>query len=98
MYFVLIIFFCIKVRGSPFAADKRRGFRLWRQRARRRTNKSEGSANENGTNDENPEGNGEEGKVSGKKKNYGMIYEKNNERNNIIYYNVQFNLLLHIFN
>jgi len=50
------------VRGSPFAADKRRGFRLWRQRARRRTNKSEGSANENGTNDENPEGNGEEGK------------------------------------
>ncbi|XP_031617343.1 Y-box-binding protein 1-like isoform X1 [Contarinia nasturtii] len=50
------------VQGSPFAADKRRGFRLWRQRARRRTQKSEGSANENGTNDENPEGNGEEGK------------------------------------
>lgn len=53
-----------KVRGSPFAADKRRGFRLWRQRARRRGQKSEGSANENGTNDENTEGNGDgEGKV-----------------------------------
>lgn len=44
----------LQVRGSPFAADKRRGFRLWRQRARRRAQqKSEGSANENGTNDEN---------------------------------------------
>lgn len=52
-----------KVRGSPFAADKRRGFRLWRQRARRRGQKSEGSA-ENGTNDENPEGNDDgDGKV-----------------------------------
>lgn len=48
------------VCGSPFAADKRRGFRLWRQRARRRTQKSEGSANENGTNDENAEANGED--------------------------------------
>lgn len=61
--FFFFLLFVQKVRGSPFAADKRRGFRLWRQRARRRTNKSEGSANENGTNDENPEGNGEEGKV-----------------------------------
>lgn len=50
----------MQVRGSPFAADKRRGFRLWRQRARRRAQKSEGSANENGTNDENADGNGDE--------------------------------------
>lgn len=48
------------MNGSPFAADKRRGFRLWRQRARRRTQKSEGSANENGTNDENADENGDE--------------------------------------
>lgn len=33
---------------------------MWRQRARRRAQKSEGSANENGTNDENGDGNGEE--------------------------------------
>lgn len=53
-------FSLLQVRGSPFAADKRRGFRLWRQRARRRAQKSEGSANENGTNDENADGNGDE--------------------------------------
>lgn len=34
------------VRGSPFAADKRRGFRLWRQRIRRRKpNKDDGEEN-----------------------------------------------------
>lgn len=53
---------CNQVRGSPFAADKRRGFRLWRQRARRRT---QGSGNENGDdnddNDENAEDDGDEG-------------------------------------
>lgn len=41
------------VRGSTFAADKRRGFRLWRQRTRRRAPGDEGD--ENG-NDENAEG------------------------------------------
>lgn len=45
-----------QVQGSTFAAEKRRGFRLWRKKATRRTQKSEGSANENGTNDENAEG------------------------------------------
>lgn len=44
------------MQGSTFAAEKRRGFRLWRKKSRRRTQKSEGSANENGTNDENAEG------------------------------------------
>lgn len=44
------------VQGSTFAAEKRRGFRLWRQKARRRTQKSEGSGNENGTNEDNADG------------------------------------------
>lgn len=45
------------MRGSPFAADKKRGFRMFRHRIRRRTQqKSEGSGNENGTNDENTDG------------------------------------------
>lgn len=59
-HFEIHCFQHLQVRGSPFAADKRRGFRLWRQRARRRAQKSEGSANENGTNDENADGNGDE--------------------------------------
>lgn len=42
------------VRGSTFAADKRRGFRLWRQRTRRRAGAGD-EGDENG-NDENGEG------------------------------------------
>lgn len=44
------------VRGSPYAAEKRRGFRLWRQKNRRRAPR-DGDENANG--DE--EGNGEGG-------------------------------------
>lgn len=47
------------VRGSPFAADKRRGFRLWRQRTRRRAPNGE-EGDENG-NDENGTGDGQDG-------------------------------------
>lgn len=57
------ITFLIQVSGSPFAADKKRGFRQWRHRVRRRTQpKSEGSGNENGTNDENTDGEKKVGK------------------------------------
>lgn len=50
------------VRGSPFAADKRRGFRLWRQRTRRRTPREDGG-------DDNVNGeDGEEGNQDGDQK------------------------------
>lgn len=66
----VLIYDCFnQVHGSPFAADKRRGFRLWRQRARRRTQKSEGSGNENGTNDENAEDDGDDKVCTQTKKN-----------------------------
>lgn len=44
------------VRGSTFAADKRRGFRLWRQRTRRRApNGGAGDEGDENGNDENGE-------------------------------------------
>lgn len=53
------------VRGSPFAADKRRGFRLWRQRNRHRVaNGEDGDQNEN-ENNEGGDGDGDgQAKVS----------------------------------
>lgn len=41
------------VRGSTFAADKRRGFRLWRQRTRRRAPNGAGDEGDENGNDEN---------------------------------------------
>lgn len=43
------------VRGSPYAAEKRRGFRLWRQRTRRRGPR-DGDENANGEEEGNEEG------------------------------------------
>lgn len=43
------------VRGSPYAAEKRRGFRLWRQKNRRRAPR-DGDENANGDEDGNGEG------------------------------------------
>lgn len=50
------------VHGSPFAADKRRGFRLWRQRTRRRAQNGDTNDEENGENGENDNDDGTDSK------------------------------------
>lgn len=48
------------VRGSPYAAEKRRGFRLWRQKNRRRGPR-DGDENANGDEEGNADGEGQDG-------------------------------------
>lgn len=48
------------VRGSTFAADKRRGFRLWRQRTRRRAPNDGGGGDGGGGGDDGDENGNEE--------------------------------------
>lgn len=52
------------VRGSPYAAEKRRGFRLWRQKNRRRAPR-DGDENANGDEDGNEGGEGQENSEGG---------------------------------